>query len=226
MQKIFVVDDEPDIVELIKITLEKEDYAVEIAGSADETLHKIERSKPDLFIVDLKLPGVSGYDLCRILKSKEETSGIPIIILSGRYIRPEERAKGIELGADDYMTKPFYGGELIARIKSVLKRMDYKNENGEIINCDGLIVNPDEHTTYIDQKEIKLTPKEFDLLVMLLKKRNKVLKREFLLETVWGYEYAGSTRTVDMHIARLREKLGEHFSKRLQTVGGMGYKWS
>jgi len=101
MQKIFVVDDEPDIVELIKITLEKEDYAVEIAGSADETLHKIERSKPDLFIVDLKLPGVSGYDLCRILKSKEETSGIPIIILSGRYIRPEERAKGIELGADD-----------------------------------------------------------------------------------------------------------------------------
>jgi len=223
--KILIVDDEPDIVEFIEAVLEKEGYQVTSAESADAALQSMESGKPDLIILDLKLPGVSGFDLCKILKSKDETSGIPLVILSGKYLRPEDKVQALDIGADDYITKPFYGGELLARIKAVLRRIDYKGEDVNILKSGtSLEVNIPEHTARISGKTIKLTPKEFDLLVMFLKKKNHVLKREFLLESIWGYEYLGTTRTVDVHVRRLREKLGT-LSKKIQTVETIGYKF-
>jgi DNA-binding response OmpR family regulator len=223
--KVLIVDDEPDIVEFIEAVLEKEGYQVVSAESADDALQNIESGKPDLIILDLKLPGVSGFDLCKILKSKDETSDIPLVILSGKYLRPEDKVQALDIGADDYITKPFYGGELLARIKAVLRRIDYKGEAVSILKSGtSLEVNIPEHTVRISGKTIKLTPKEFDLLVMFLKKKNHVLKREFLLESIWGYGYFGTTRTVDVHIRRLREKMGP-LSKKIQTVEKIGYKF-
>lgn len=222
---ILVVDDEPDIVEYIVAVLEKEGYKINTAGSSDDALESIESEKPDLAILDLKLPGVSGYDLCRILKSKNETSDIPLIILSGKFIRPEDKIEALDIGADDYVTKPFSGGELLARMRAVLRRADYRGEEGNILKSgNSLEVNIGEHTVKHSGKLVRLTPKEFDLLVMFLKKKNHVLKREFLLESVWGYEYFGTSRTVDVHVRRLREKLGGA-SKKIETVETIGYKF-
>ncbi|MEW6040867.1 MAG: response regulator transcription factor [Elusimicrobiota bacterium] len=226
-ETILVVDDEEDIVELIKVTLEKEDYKVITSSSADAAMQEIEKSKPDLIILDLKLPGISGLELCKILKSRQDTQGIPIIMLTGKYVKPEERAGGIELGSDDYMTKPFYGGELTARVKAVLRRGEYKAGEDKIIKIEGEIpieINLPERTVNCADKMLNLTPKEFDLLVFIVKRKNKVLSREIILESVWGFEYFGTTRTVDMHIARLRSKLGPA-GKRIQTVETIGYKF-
>ena len=224
-EKILIVDDEPDIVEFIEAVLDKEDYEVSTAGSSDEALRGIEKSRPDLIILDLKLPGVSGFDLCRILKSKNETAGIPMIILSGKYIQPDDKVNALEIGADDYITKPFYGKELLARIKAVLRRVDQPAGDGNLLKAGkALEVNIAEHTVKVAGSEIRLTPKEFGLLVMFLRKKNQVLKREFLLESVWGYGYYGTTRTVDVHVRRLREKL-EGIKKNIRTVESMGYKF-
>ncbi|MDI6641388.1 MAG: response regulator transcription factor [Elusimicrobiota bacterium] len=218
------------IVELIKITLEKEGYKVHTAKSADEALQTIERNSPQLILLDLKLPGVFGQDLCRILKSKEEAQGIPIIMVTGRYVKPEERAAGIELGADDYIIKPFYSGELLARARAVLRRGEYKMGQKTLkvygsSSSGDLIVDLQEHTVKIGKRFIHLTPKEFDLLVVLVSKKNKLLTRDFLLESVWGMEYFGTPRTVDMHIAKLRHKLSLPFNKKIQTVETLGYKF-
>ena len=223
-EKILIVDDEPDIVEFIVAVLEKEGYRIKTAESADVALQSIEKDKPDLVILDLKLPGVSGFDLCKILKSKKETSGIALVILSGKYVRPEDKVEALDIGADDYVTKPFYGGELLARVRAVLRRVDYKGEEKSILKSDKIEVNIPEHTVKVSGDSVKLTPKEFDLLVMFLKKKNHVLKRQFLLETIWGYGYFGTTRTVDVHVRRLRGKLGS-ISKKIQTIESIGYKF-
>jgi len=231
---ILVVDDEKEIVTLIKEFLKVEGYKVLVAGSADEAFSKIEKTKPDLIILDLKLPGLDGREVAKILKSKDDTAAIPIVMLTGKFIKPEERAAGFELGADDYMTKPFYGKELVLRVKAILSRIDYGKEADEkLLACDGnLIIDLSRHVVKIRVKPgadqwqaVVLTPKEFDILYLLVKKRNRVLNRDFILKSVWGYEYFGTTRTVDMHIANIRQKLA-NFGDKIETVGGVGYKFT
>lgn len=222
-QKILVVDDEPDLVELVKDVLERNDYSVISAGNADLAIKKVRESKPDLIILDLNLPGIGGIEVCRILKRDKETSSIPIVMLTVKSAEIDKIA-GLEAGADDYITKPFSTGELVARVKAVLRRILYVGEQGEVLALGDIRLDTTERTVYVKNKQISLTPKEFDLLYLLMKKKGKVLSRTFLMENIWGYEYLGGTRTVDVHVRHLREKLGEE-AKRIETVEGVGYKF-
>jgi len=221
-QKILVVDDEPDLVELVKDILERNDYSVISAGNADLAIKKVRESKPDLIILDLNLPGIGGIEVCRILKKDKKTSSIPIIMLTVKSAESDKIA-GLEAGADDYVTKPFSTGELVARVRAVLRRLLYVGEQGEVLVSGNIRLDSTEHTVYVKNKEINLTPKEFNLLYVLMKKKGKVLSRTFLMETIWGYEYLGATRTVDVHVRHLREKLGEE-AERIETIEGVGYK--
>ena len=222
-QKILVVDDEPDLVELVKDVLERNDYSVISAGSADVGIRKVRESKPDLIILDLNLPGIGGIEVCRILKRDKKTSSIPIIMLTVKSTETDKIA-GLEAGADDYMTKPFSTAELVARVRAVLRRILYVGEQGEVLVCGDIKLDSIEHVVYAKDKQVDLTPKEFNLLYLLMKKKGKVLSRTFLMENIWGYEYLGSTRTVDVHVRHLREKLGEQ-AKKIETVESVGYKF-
>jgi len=221
-QKILVIDDEPDLVELVKDVLERNDYSIISAANADLGVKKVRESKPDLIILDLNLPGIGGIELCRILKRDRKTSGIPIIMLTVKSAETDKVA-GLEAGADDYITKPFSTAELVARVKAVLRRILYVGEQGEVLVSGNIKLDSTEHIVYVKDKQIDLTPKEFNLLYLLMKKKGKVLSRTFLMETIWGYEYVGGTRTVDVHVRHLREKLGQE-AKRIETVESVGYK--
>lgn len=222
--KILVVDDEPDIIRVVKDVLESEHYTVQVAKNAVESQKRIKESIPDLIILDLKLPGTDGFEICRSLKADEKYQKIPIIILSTK-MEQTDKILGLELGADDYVTKPFSSGELVARVKAILRRRNISQETAEIRFSSGdLVLDVSEHAVRIKNKLINLTPKEFDLLFLLLKKKGKALNRRFLIETIWGYEYFGTTRTVDVHMNGLREKLGKHGSK-IITIEGTGYKF-
>ena len=222
-QKILVVDDEPDLVELVKDVLERNDYSVISAGNADLAIKKVRESKPDLIILDLNLPGIGGIEVCRILKRDKKTNSIPIIMLTVKSTETDKIA-GLEAGADDYMTKPFSTGELVARVKAVLRRILYVGEQGEVLVSGDIRLDSTEHTVYVKNEPIDFTPKEFNLLYLLMKKKGKVLSRTFLMENIWGYEYLGGTRTVDVHVRHLREKLGEEAEK-IETVESVGYKF-
>ena len=222
-QKILVVDDEPDLVELVKDVLERNDYSVISAGNADLAIKKVRQSKPDLIILDLNLPGIGGIEVCRILKRDKKTSSIPIIMLTVKSTETDKIA-GLEAGADDYMTKPFSTGELVARVKAVLRRILYVGEQKEVLVSGDIRLDSTEHMVYVKNKPIDLTPKEFNLLYLLMKKKGKVLSRTFLMENIWGYEYLGGTRTVDVHVRHLREKLGKEAEK-IETIEGVGYKF-
>jgi len=222
-QKILVVDDEPDLVELVKDVLERNDYSVISARNADLAIKKIRESKPDLIILDLNLPGIGGIEVCRILKEDRKTSSIPIIMLTVKSTETDKIA-GLEAGADDYMTKPFSTAELVARTRAVLRRILYAGEPGEVLVSGDIRLDSTEHMVYVADEQIDLTPKEFNLLYLLMKKKGKVLSRTFLIENIWGYEYLGGTRTVDVHVRHLREKLGEE-GKKVETVEGVGYKF-
>lgn len=222
-QKILVVDDEPDLVELVKDVLERNNYFVISARNADIAIKKVKESNPDLIILDLNLPGIGGIEVCRILKRDKKTSSIPIIMLTVKSTETDKIA-GLEAGADDYMTKPFSTAELVARTRAVLRRILYVGEPGEVLVSGEIRLDSTEHMVYVMDKKIDLTPKEFNLLYLLMKKKGKVLSRTFLIENIWGYEYLGGTRTVDVHVRHLREKLGEE-GKKVETVEGVGYKF-
>lgn len=222
-QKILVVDDEPDLVELVKDVLERNNYFVISARNADLAIKKVKESNPDLIILDLNLPGIGGIEVCRILKRDKKTSSIPIIMLTVKSTETDKIA-GLEAGADDYMTKPFSTAELVARTRAVLRRILYAGEPGEALVSGEIRLDSTEHMVYVMDKKIDLTPKEFNLLYLLMKKNGKVLSRTFLIENIWGYEYLGGTRTVDVHVRHLREKLGEE-GKKVETVEGVGYKF-
>lgn len=222
-QKILVVDDEPDLVELVKDVLERNDYLVISARNADLAIKKVRESKPDLIILDLNLPGIGGIEVCRILKRDKKTSAVPIIMLTVKSTETDKIA-GLEAGADDYMTKPFSTAELVARTRAVLRRILYAGEPGEVLVSGDIRLDSTEHMVYVKDEQIDLTPKEFNLLYLLMKKKGKVLSRTFLIENIWGYEYLGGTRTVDVHVRHLREKLGEE-GKKVETVEGVGYKF-
>ncbi|MGM0369894.1 MAG: winged helix-turn-helix domain-containing protein [Bacillota bacterium] len=225
--KILVVDDEENIVKLVSYNLTQEGYEVIIANDGQDALTKAKQEKPDLMILDLMLPKVDGLDICRELRKNSNTSELPIIILSAKE-EEIDKILGLELGADDYVTKPFSPRELIARVKAVLRRTDYSvdGQTDKILKTEGIELNLKKYQVKIEGNEINLTPKEFDLLSILIKHPGQVFSRDNLLEKVWDYNYHGDTRTVDVHIRRLRKKISQYSSQQhIITVRGVGYKF-
>jgi len=220
-QRILVVDDEVPIQELIRFNLEQSGFEVEIASDGNEALEKFEANKPDLIVLDVMLPGKDGYDVCKAIR---KTSNTPIIMLTAKETELE-RVLGLELGADDYITKPFSPLELVARIKAVLRRSSGQEEDTiDEFSVGSIFMKVGTREVLVKGRPVDLTRKEFDLLHIFMQNVGKVLTREFLLQKVWGYEYEGETRTVDVHIRHLRRKLGPEGEERIETIHGVGYK--
>ena len=223
---ILVIEDEPDIRRNLEYNLGREGFKASSVGSLDEANEKLKSKKFDLILLDLMLPDGSGLDLCKKIKSNSETETTPIIILTAKDDEVD-KVVGFELGADDYVTKPFSVRELILRVKAILKRSDTKTkEVAEVERQFGdLKIDVDSHEVHVDSQLIELTALEFRLLKELVDKRGRVQSRDQLLSEVWGYNAEVTTRTVDTHIKRLREKLGS-MGKYVQTIRGVGYKFS
>lgn len=224
-QKILIIEDEPDIRKTLEYNISREGYHVVSASSLVEAKSRLESDSFSLILLDLMLPDGSGLDLCREIKLDKEKSSIPIIILTAKDDEVD-KVVGFELGADDYVTKPFSVRELILRMKAVLKRGEKKSDNVEVQRQFGqLSINTESHEVFVDDNEITLTALEFKLLCQLVDRRGRVQSRDQLLSDVWGYSAEVTTRTVDTHIKRLREKLGG-MGKYVQTIRGVGYKFT
>jgi two-component system phosphate regulon response regulator PhoB len=224
-QKILIIEDEPDIRKTLEYNISREGYHVVSASSLLEAKSQIESDSFSLILLDLMLPDGSGLDLCREIKSDKEKSSVPIIILTAKDDEVD-KVVGFELGADDYVTKPFSVRELILRMKAVLKRGEKKSDNVEVQRLFGqLSIDTESHEVFVDNNEITLTALEFKLLCQLVDRRGRVQSRDQLLSDVWGYSAEVTTRTVDTHIKRLREKLGS-MGKYVQTIRGVGYKFT
>ncbi len=222
---ILVVDDEPNIVELATLYLENEGYEVQPAFDGEEALRIFRERHPALIILDIMLPLVDGWEVCRRVRAE---SDVPIIILTAREAEVD-KVVGLELGADDYLTKPFSPRELTARVKAVLRRyVRPAAESAEIVRSGELSVDPARRSVTLAGADVQLTAKEFDLLAVLAASPGIVLSREKLMEKVWGYDYYGDTRTVDVHVRHIREKLGDstEFPRFIETVRGVGYRFS
>lgn len=223
--RILIVDDEPSITEFVSYAMQKEGYRTEVASNGEDALEKIENEHFDLFILDIMLPGIDGYELCRRIRAKTST---PILFLSARDTELN-KVVGLELGADDYLAKPFGVRELIARVRALLRR----GQGGEFpgasnsITASGITLDEDAHTAAGDHGEIDLTPREFELLASLMKNAGKVVSREDLLRDAWGWEYLTETKTVDTHIKRLRDKIhaAGYDPALVETVRGYGYRF-
>ena len=225
--RVLVVEDENDIAGLIKHTLERSgDASVEVVGRGDEALRSITGRPPDLVILDLNLPVLSGDEVCRILRQRQETRQIPIIMLTARTSE-SDRVAGLDLGADDYVTKPFSLRELAARVRAVLRRRRAAADEARQARYAGkhLVADFDAVAVTVDEKPVKLTRREFELLRFLVENRNRVLSRDRLLERVWGYDRFIETRSVDVHVGRLRAKLGTA-GQQIETVIGLGYRFN
>ena len=224
-QRILIIEDEPDIRKTLEYNLSREGFDVICASSLSEGKDSINAAKFSLILLDLMLPDGSGLDLCRELKSDPKKNLIPIIILTAKDDEVD-KVVGFELGADDYVTKPFSVRELILRVKAVLKRGNVKSENLEVQRQFGdLVIDVDSHEVFVNNNQVILTALEFKLLRQLVDRRGRVQSRVQLLSDVWGYSADVTTRTVDTHIKRLREKLGA-MGKYVQTIRGVGYKFS
>ncbi len=222
MTRILVVEDDRDIAELIGRYLEKAGYTVELLASGRDALAALVARPPDVLVLDLMLPGVDGLEICRATRAQEKTANIPIIMLTARA-EESDRIAGLELGADDYLGKPFSPNELVARVRALLRRV-VRSETGTTPTTYGPIaVNAEQHTVTVSGEAVSLTAKEFLFLQYLLAHRGRVLSRDLLLTDVWGYKYTGGTRTVDVHVRRLREKIPV-LEQALATVKQFGYK--
>jgi DNA-binding response OmpR family regulator len=221
--RVLVVEDDPDIAELVARYLEKAGYVTTRVASGRDALDAVRTRAPDLIVLDVMLPQLDGLEVCRLLRAAEATAAIPIIMLTARA-EESERIVGLEMGADDYLPKPFSPNELVARVRALLRRTQRQEPaSNRPLTYDGIVVDSDRHTVSADGREVILTAKEFLLLVYLLQHRGRVLSRDVLLEQVWGYRYTGGTRTVDVHVRRLREKL-PLLAEALVTVKQFGYK--
>ena len=224
-QKILIIEDEPDIRKTLEYNISREGYEVICASSLSEGRQKLESASFSLLLLDLMLPDGSGLDLCRELKQDKSLSSMPVIILTAKDDEVD-KVVGFELGADDYVTKPFSVRELILRVKAVLKRGERKSDNIEVQRQFGeLKIDVDSHEVFINDEQVGLTALEFKLLRQLVDRRGRVQSRDQLLSDVWGYSSDVTTRTVDTHIKRLREKLGG-MGKYVQTIRGVGYKFT
>lgn len=222
MKTVLVIEDERDLVELISFNLEKEGYRVMTALDGTTGLETARSHAPDLIILDLMLPGLTGIEICKILKKNEKMARIPVIMLTAKG-EEIDRVVGFEVGADDYMVKPFSNRELMLRIKAVLRRAEPTSSPEKVLRIGPIVIDPARHLVTVEGEEIVLTTTEFKLLVNLAERLGRVQSRDVLLKNVWGYNYIGDTRTVDTHITRLRTKLGEA-GDLIKTIRGFGYK--
>ena len=225
-QKILIVDDDENIAELISLYLTKECFDTRIVHDGEEALQAFKEYEPNLILLDLMLPGMDGYQVCREIRQKSST---PIIMLSAKG-EVFDKVLGLELGADDYIIKPFDSKEMVARVKAVLRRYqpsrnDIPASKGKCVEYPGIVINLTNYSVLVDGEHIDMPPKELELLYFLAASPNQVFTREQLLDQIWGYEYIGDTRTVDVHIKRLREKIKDHSTWKLSTVWGSGYKF-
>jgi DNA-binding response OmpR family regulator len=224
--RVLIVEDEQDIAGLIKHTLERAgDTEAHVVGSGDAALKSVSDLPPDLIILDLNLPVVSGVEVCRILRSRADGRHVPIIMLTARTSE-DDRVTGLELGADDYVTKPFSLRELTARVRAVLRRSAVNEAHPPLMNYRGshLVADFDAVSIEVDRETIRLTRREFELLRYLVQNKNRVVSRDRLLERVWGYDRSVETRSVDVHVGRLRSKLAAA-SRQIETVIGLGYRF-
>ena len=231
-QRILIVDDDSNIAELIALYLNKECFETCISADGEDALKQVDAFDPNLILLDLMLPGIDGYEVCREIR---KTSRVPVIMLSAKG-ETFDMVLGLELGADDYMIKPFDSKELVARVRAVLRRQANAGlpeklpqvepeETGDRVSYPEITVNKDNYTVVYKGKNIDMPPKELELLYFLMTNPNKVFTREQLLDHIWGYDYIGDTRTVDVHVKRLREKIKDTDSWSLATVWGVGYKF-
>ena len=225
-QKILIVDDDNNIAELISLYLTKECYETRIVNDGESVMPAMNTFQPNLILLDLMLPGIDGYQVCREVRAKYST---PIIMLSAKG-EIFDKVLGLELGADDYMEKPFDSKELVARVKAVLRRykpvnIPTENPNDKCVEYPDLSINLTNYSVVYMGKNVDMPPKELELLYFLASTPNHVFTREQLLDQIWGYEYMGDTRTVDVHIKRLREKIKDHQNWKISTIWGIGYKF-
>ena len=224
-QKILIVDDDNNIAELVALYLTKECFETKIVNDGEQALKEFQAFHPNLILLDLMLPGIDGYQVCREIR---HVSDIPIIMLSAKG-ETFDKVLGLELGADDYVIKPFDSKELVARIRAVLRRFNVKSpavpSNEKSVSYPDLTVNLTNYSVTYMGRQVDMPPKELELLYFLASSPNQVFTREQLLDHIWGYEYIGDTRTVDVHIKRLREKFKDHPSWSIATVWGIGYKF-
>lgn len=226
-QKILIIDDDENIAELISLYLTKECFHTFMVHDGDQALSAFESCQPDLILLDLMLPGMDGYQICREIRSRSQT---PIIILSAKG-EVFDKVLGLELGADDYIIKPFDSKELVARVKAVLRRYSSplcataSDDRGKYVEYPGICIHLTNYSVTLDGETVEMPPKELELLYFLAASPNQVFTREQLLDQIWGYEYLGDTRTVDVHIKRIREKIKDHDSWKISTVWGIGYKF-
>ena len=221
MPSILVVEDDPDIADLIAHYLEKAGHTVDHLSSGAEVMARLRAQQTELMILDLMLPGMDGLAVCQAVRADAATAGIPIIMLTARG-EEGDRIAGLELGADDYVTKPFSPRELVARVAARLRRVA-PADTAPIVRYGPIAIDADRHLVTLDNRDVRLTAKEFLLLQYLVHHRGRVLSRDVLLTDVWGYQYTGGTRTVDVHIRRLREKLPV-LNEAIETIKQFGYK--
>lgn len=222
MTRILIVEDERDLAELVAFNLQQEGMATSIALDGQSGLAQAMADPPDLMILDLMLPGVMGIDLCRRLRQEQRTAEVPILMLTAKGTEID-RVVGFEVGADDYLVKPFSVRELVLRVKALLRRSGDVAAKNKVLHCGPLLIDTERHLVTVDGEAVELTTIEYKLLVTLAERRGRVQTREGLLLDVWGYHYAGDTRTVDTHITRLRTKLGGA-GVLIRTLRGFGYK--
>jgi len=221
-KKILVIEDEKDIQELLQIYLKRDGYDVYVAKDGETGLRKAFQERYDLILLDLMLPQVDGLEICRNLRSRPQTSDIPIIMLTAK-VEESDRIVGLEIGADDYITKPFSPREVLARVKAIFRRLEKPKAKEVRHEYGGIALDPSKHEVTYKGKSHSLTSKEFKLLKFFLSHRGRVLSRDILLNEIWGYDYFGTTRTVDVHVAHLRHKF-QILNKSLVSIKGMGYK--
>ncbi|MBN2797094.1 MAG: response regulator transcription factor [Clostridia bacterium] len=225
MKKILIIEDDDHIVELLKFNVENNGYEVSVAMDGHDGLNKAINELPDLILLDLMLPGIDGIDICNKLKNKDRTKDIPIIMLTAKG-HETDKILGLEIGADDYITKPFSVRELMTRIKVVFRRYmkETTSDAPALISIGDLEIDHEKHEVKKSGEVVKLTLKEYQLLEYLAENRGKVLSRNALLDRVWGYDYFGETRTVDVHIRHLRKKIEDDDALIIETIRGIGYK--
>ncbi len=225
MHKILVVDDEENIRLLLKYNLETSGYHVILGRNGGEALDLAMREKPNLILLDLMLPDLDGMEVCRRLKNENETTGIPVIMLTARS-EEIDKVLGLEIGADDYITKPFSIREMMARINAILRRStSFTGGKSDLMVFGELTIDKKNYKAFLRGEPLSLTLKEFELLSYLANHQGQVMKRDLILEQIWGYEYFGETRTVDVHIRHLREKLEDNSKRYIETVRGVGYRF-
>lgn len=223
MKKVMIIEDDVNISKLLKLYLEKEGFACSDYTNPLEALEKYDSEKPNIVLLDIMLPEMDGYDVCKAIRKK---SNVPIIMLTAKG-ETFDKVLGLELGADDYIVKPFEPKEVLARIKAVIRRFGKKNElnDEKVVELTDILINMNNYTITYKDEVMEIPPKEIELLHFLSSNPNKVFTREQLLSNVWGYDYEGETRTVDVHVKRLREKFEGNINWEIKTVWGIGYKF-